>query len=326
MRKIVSPLVLSLLLFSLVFGAPLASTRPRSPAAQAPAIVQPQAVWETYTFTGEEFSVALPEMPALDHLSRAVKGSQSQREDVRVYGAYANGLVYSIRAYDKPRSNENLDHFAQWHMERLTYSNQSFEFGERSELRLGKFAGRRYVLKHDNTPTGIPASSLYVYLTGKHAYVLRVVGAGDEHPETQRFLTSFNLTERPAGRQIIDEWKLPRPALALDNAAAPAPPDNDARESVYSSKEVTRKVAIVSRPSPPYTEQARRNQLTGVVRLKLIATANGKIKNIVAQRLLPDGLTENSILAATHLKFIPAIKDGRPVSQYVLIEYNYNIY
>lgn len=324
MRKILSPVALSLLLCSLVFDAPRASTR--APAAQTPAAVQPQPAWETYTFSGEEFSVALPEMPALDHWSRAVKGSTSKREDVRVYGAYANGLVYSIRAYDNPRSNENLDHFAKWHMDTLTYSDQSFEFGERSELRLGKFAGRRYALKHDNTPAGINASSLYVYLTGKHAYVLRVVGAGDEHPETQRFLTSFNLTERPAGRQIVDEWKLPRPPLPLDNPPPPATPDTDAREPVYSSKEVTRKVAIVSRPSPPYTEQARRNQVTGVVRLKFLATANGKVTNIVVQRSLPDDLTENAILAATHLKFIPAVKDGRPVSQYVLIEYNYNIY
>jgi TonB family protein len=323
MRKTVSPVALALLLCCLVFDAPLASTRP--PAVQTPATAQPQAVWGTYTFNGEEFSVALPEMPALDHHSRAVKGSRAQREDLRIYGAYANGIVYSIRAYDNPRSNEDLDHFAKYHMERLTYSNQTFEFRERYELRLGKFPGRRYVLKHDNTPAGIPASSLYVYLTGKHAYVLRVVGAGDEHPEAQRFLTSFNLTERPTGRQIIDEWRLPRPKVPLETAS-PTTPDNNARAPVYSSKEVTRKVAMISRPSPPYNDEARRNQVTGVVRLRFVATPDGKVTNIVVQLFLPDGLTENAILAAKHLKFIPAVKDGRPVAQYVLIEYNYNIY
>jgi hypothetical protein len=41
---------------------------------------------------------------------------------------------------------------------------------------------------------------------------------------------------------------------------------------------------------------------------------------------LPDGLTEACINAARKIKFIPAMKDGRFVSQYVTIEYNFNIY
>jgi TonB family protein len=327
MRKITSPVVISLLLFALVFDARLlASTRERSLAAQAPATGQPQAAWETYTFNGEEFSVALPEMPAFDHSSRTVRGSRTKYEAVRVYAAYGNGIVYSIRAYDNPRSNEDLDHFAKSHMESVAYTNTPFELGAGQELRLGGFPGRRYVLKRDITPAGIPASSLYVYLTRKHAYALRVVGAGDDHPEAQRFLASFNLTQHPAGRQVVDEWQLPRPSVVLDYAAPNPAVDNNAGQPVYKISETTRKADIVSRPAPPYTEEARRNQTTGTVRLRFVATADGKIKNIVVHRFLPDGLTENAILAAAHLKFIPAVKDGRPVSQYVTIEYNFNIY
>jgi TonB family protein len=326
MRKIVSPVALSLLLCALVPAARPASMRHRAAAPQAAATVQPQAAWETYTFNGEEFSVTLPEMPALDYLSRDVKGSRSKQETARSYAAYGNGIVYSVHAYDKPRSNEDLDHFARSHMESLTYRNTSFELRAEQELRLGGFPGRRYVLKRDITPAGIPASSLYVYLTGRHAYALRVVGAGDDHPEAQRFLTSFNLTQRPAGRQIIDEWQLPRPSVVLDYAAPPSTGDNQASQPVYKVNEATRKVVIVSRPVPGYTEEARRNQITGTVRLRFVAAADGKITNVVVQGFLRDGLTENCILAARHIKFIPAVKDGRPVSQYVTIEYNYNIY
>jgi outer membrane biosynthesis protein TonB len=41
---------------------------------------------------------------------------------------------------------------------------------------------------------------------------------------------------------------------------------------------------------------------------------------------LPDGLTEKAIEAARRISFTPAEKDGRKVSQYVTIEYNFNIY
>jgi hypothetical protein len=41
---------------------------------------------------------------------------------------------------------------------------------------------------------------------------------------------------------------------------------------------------------------------------------------------LPEGLTEQAIEAARDIEFKPASKDGRPVSQYVTVEYNFNIY
>jgi hypothetical protein len=57
-----------------------------------------------------------------------------------------------------------------------------------------------------------------------------------------------------------------------------------------------------------------------------VLAASGKVINIVPLSRLADGLTEKAMLAASHIKFIPAIKEGRYVSQYVTIEYNFNIY
>lgn len=349
MRKIVSTSTLALLLVSLVFDVPAAQV--------AAAAAQPQASWEAYTFHGEEFSVELPEMPALDPMDRQIKGDGDKFEDARIYGAYGNGIVYLIHAYDKPRRNENLDFFARYYMQLQVYTGQSFQLEFRRELQLGKFPGRQYTVKRDNTPAGVPASSLYVYLTGRHAYAFRLIGADDEHPDAKRFFSSFNLTERPAGRQVIDEWKLPRPPVGLNNVAPPGgdrpaldqtasdpkvkgsesvenregearrpTPDANMPAQIYKAGETTRKAVVVSRPAPLYTKEARRNQIMGTVKLRFVASANGKISNIVPMTVLPDGLTENAILAASHIKFIPAVLDGRPVSQYIYIEYNFNIY
>ncbi len=94
----------------------------------------------------------------------------------------------------------------------------------------------------------------------------------------------------------------------------------------FKSGEVTRKAQIISKPEPLYTEEARKNQVTGTVRLRIILNASGSVSGISPITRLPDGLTEKAIEAARKISFTPAEKDGRKVSQYLQIEYNFNIY
>jgi hypothetical protein len=41
---------------------------------------------------------------------------------------------------------------------------------------------------------------------------------------------------------------------------------------------------------------------------------------------LPDGLTERAIEAARKIKFVPASKEGKYVSMWMQLEYNFNLY
>src|SRR5215207_1208269 len=94
----------------------------------------------------------------------------------------------------------------------------------------------------------------------------------------------------------------------------------------FKQNEVTRKAVITFKPEPGFTEDARKNNVTGVVRLRAILHASGGIQGISVVKGLPDGLTEKAISAARQIRFTPAEKDGRSVSQYVVLEYNFNIY
>jgi TonB family protein len=95
---------------------------------------------------------------------------------------------------------------------------------------------------------------------------------------------------------------------------------------IFTAKDVTRKAVINHKPEPHYTADARRNNLTGTVRLRMVLAADGTVRQIVPLTTLPDGLTEQAIAAARDIEFTPASKDGRAVSQYVTVEYNFNIY
>ena len=97
-------------------------------------------------------------------------------------------------------------------------------------------------------------------------------------------------------------------------------------ELVRHGDEVTSKARVLAKPEPRYTEEARRAQIIGTVVLRAIFFADGTIRHILVIRGLPFGLTERAIAAARAIRFTPAMKDGRPVSMFVQLEYNFNLY
>jgi TonB family protein len=95
---------------------------------------------------------------------------------------------------------------------------------------------------------------------------------------------------------------------------------------VFRAKEVTQKAKILVKPQPMYTEEARKEGIEGVVRVQMILSSSGKVTNIRAVSSLPYGLTEKAIAAAMKIQFEPAQKDGRKVSQYVTVEYSFQVF
>jgi TonB family protein len=95
---------------------------------------------------------------------------------------------------------------------------------------------------------------------------------------------------------------------------------------VYSGKEVTTKARVLSKPEPVYTEAARSKRVIGTVVLRCVFTAEGAVTHCLIVKALPLGLTEQAIGAAKQVKFVPAMVDGRPVSMYIQMEYNFNLY
>ena len=97
-------------------------------------------------------------------------------------------------------------------------------------------------------------------------------------------------------------------------------------DRIFTGKDVTSKARLISKPEPQYTEDARKNQVTGTVVLKVVFASNGSVTNIRTVSGLPYGLTERAIAAARQIKFVPATKDGHPVSMWMQLEYNFNLY
>jgi TonB family protein len=98
------------------------------------------------------------------------------------------------------------------------------------------------------------------------------------------------------------------------------------KEVFQGNDETIVKAKILRKPEPLYTETARGNKVSGTVILRGLLASDGKVKQIIALLMLPDGLTEKSIEAMRKMQFTPATRDGRPISQWVTIEYNFHVY
>jgi TonB family protein len=97
-------------------------------------------------------------------------------------------------------------------------------------------------------------------------------------------------------------------------------------ERIYPGKEVDKKPVIKRKPQPDYTKEAQDHGQEGQVVLRCVFTANGKVTNIhvVVEPRPPYGLTQAAIDAASRIKFTPAMKDGKPVSMWMELQYKFH--
>jgi TonB family protein len=124
----------------------------------------------------------------------------------------------------------------------------------------------------------------------------------------------------------IETWRgqLELVRIHAARAASPAEPVKENRN--FTGNEVKEKARVTSKPEPQYTDAARAAGVTGTIVLRGVFSSQGEVKGLVITRALGYGLTTRAIQAARQIKFAPATIDGRPVSMYIQLEYNFYLY
>ena len=156
---------------------------------------------------------------------------------------------------------------------------------------------------------------MQIFATRNHIYRFHAFGATMEDPRVKEFFSSVVLGGRNEGIEVTDGMGVP---YKLDPSTA--------NEIPLNARDIERRPFIVMKPEPGYTEDARKNEIVGSVMLKAVFSADGTITKISVASGLPHGLTERAIAAARQIRFIPAMKDGKFVSTWMQLEYNFNLY
>ena len=93
--------------------------------------------------------------------------------------------------------------------------------------------------------------------------------------------------------------------------AEPAPGETPKRQAATVSKDTP--VAVLSKPTPSYTIEARQRKIEGDVELEVEFTASGQVRVLRVVQGLGYGLDESAVKAAEKITFAPARHDGQPV-------------
>jgi len=97
-------------------------------------------------------------------------------------------------------------------------------------------------------------------------------------------------------------------------------------DDIRTGREVSTKAKLLSKPEPIYTNEARQSLITGTVVLRVVFASDGLVKHLLVVHGLLGGLTEQALRAAKRIKFVPATVDGKAVSMWMQLEYNFNLY
>ena len=254
--------------------------------------------WQRYTVKDLEFSVSLPVHPAMATSELCLTSRCDRRQIERNIGAYLNGVVYTINCVENS-TVKTLEEFIGKRLEGIAVT----------EVSLNGFQGKTYQF----TSRGFKGAS-QIFKTKSHLYQFGALGADIEDPRLKQFFSSIVLGGQRSG------------TLLEDGIGRVPPPESGDSESVYTRKEVDRTPLIIMQPEPSYTETARQNGITGTVVLKVVFSANGAVTGVTVVADLPMGLKERAIVAARQIKFLPASKDGKFVSMWMQLEYNFNLY
>jgi TonB family protein len=298
MKRILLSVIYLTLFVGFVYG------QENEPAEQATS-----TSWQRYTVKGEDFSIKFPTLPALTTYKQSGWGFRRDRRQLQL-GAYADGVVYSIVSLDDGDPRGAL----QASIEDIV-SNSGWDRTIEQVLSVNGFSGRQYFWSN---PLG---GTVQVFATKNRFYRVQAVGAKVEDPRVQQFFSSLSLGKKSEGIEVSDGQGTPfKPSDQFASSRL------DPSGKAFTGRDVDRKVILIMKPEPAYTEEARQKAITGTVVLKVIFASNGSVVNIRTAFALPHGLTERAIDAARKIKFIPAAKDGKFVSMWMQLEYNFNLY
>ena len=242
-----------------------------------------------------------PAVPAMTTLTRELGFNEDRLE--RTIATYADGVVYAVYTFKYGKRRPSLEEI----MKEFPRSPQNFK----RELTVGQIPGKEYGFQNEEL-TGVTQ----FYLAEKCVYVFEVLASSLGNIETgiPKFFNSIRFGKDPEGQPMVD-------GPGVQPESPPLKPDE-----IFSGKNVTRKVKVVTKPEPSYSALARKNQIAGTVVIRAVFSSNGTVTNLHVVSSLPDGLDEKSLGAARQIRFIPAIKDGHFVSMWMELQYNFNLY
>ncbi|QNI32614.1 TonB family protein [Alloacidobacterium dinghuense] len=113
--------------------------------------------------------------------------------------------------------------------------------------------------------------------------------------------------------------------VAVGNFGTPASAASSDTHTAKVQEPATTPLVVVAKPLPQYTAEAKQLKIEGDVTLEVRFTASGQVQVIRVVNGLGHGLDQQAMLAAEHIRFKPATKNGAPVDQVSVIHISFQL-
>ena len=280
--------------------------------------------WIEVSPSAEFFRVSMPNQPTEKEQARHFGAIDAKG---KLYESEFEGASYAVwsLADSKYRSTQDVDGYldacADLIWDDLLKSSRD-QLPEDARAR----AGMTYVKELPPTPLpgreysftlGAATGTTHFYIASSRIYVLMAVHPTGGVWARERFFASFAVS---ASVPMLPQLKIG------DSRSVAMNSDPNDYNRIFAGREVTQKVRVLEKPEPTYTQSARRYGVDGTVVLRAVFSKEGEVTNIYVVGKLPHGLVQQALSAARKIKFTPAMKDGQPVSMYIELQYNFNLY
>jgi TonB family protein len=257
-----------------------------------------------------------------------------EEKNTNYYSAYAEETVYQMIVYSK--SKEIIPIFC---TEKVRFGEQTLTKiiqGKRQSLT--NFAETSFVQsEREVTKFTGKTSSVWIFndLKNKKIIELTISHREDVNPDKKRFVESIDFQNTPTGieigdgaSQILGDLKYAEESSSdeQNEIEAQNPSSEKRNEATKSDKDDYQGLVIISKPTPRYTDLARKNNVQGRMALRVTFLANGGIGNVSIVSALSHGLTEQAIAVAKKMAFLPTKKNGKTYSVTKVVEYSFIIY
>lgn len=268
----------------------------------------PQSKWTALSSSvkGDEFSILMPVSPSPYVTERGsyLEKNNTVIDKARTFTAYADKILYVIEVYDTPNPKKALESL-------LDYSYIAKD--EKRNVTVGGFKGKQVL--YDG---GDYYKNIQYLPTKRRVYVIGVATRDKSNPAVNQFLSSLKLGSVSSASDDSGDLMLGDATPTASLTTAPSVANDDV---VVNGKEVTRKIVTVMRREPNLIGGANKR---GTVILQSLFSSSGYVTDVKVVKGLDARLDQAAIDAAKYVKFIPAEKDGQPVSQYLQVEFNFH--
>jgi len=283
--------------------------------------------WVRVQSDNGEFSIEFP--AAYDFYGDNAGFSVSDRSrsypltEMRILNAYREKTLLSLEAYKTNSPKAVADIFAE----------RDERSGKEAEIKVGKLKFTQVLIEKEN---------LYAvrrfFTSENYLYVLTAASRSGETPALKRFLDSVAfktpkaeiepVQASEANVKIVLFSALKISQIAIDQNPEPLKKPGDAKTPQPKPADDGNflPLAIIVKTNPSYTEAARNGGENGTIRVRLTFSENGSITKVSFLSALKGGLMRQVLFAAISLKFLPAEKNGEPVTSVKVVDYSFRIY